>query len=361
VLVDDDLRPLGEALAWFDPRRQGVFQTIADRLGPDDGFDVATDPVRTVTGWEWARSRADRPARAWIAIADLPLVRWSARPFLADTLAARTAAWRSSERSWSTSRVEATLGALELLPPVVATGDVIGYIASPGLRAAGVLAPDAIAVAGGHDHPVAGWAVDQMIPGAVLDSMGTAEVVVAAAATPVTAGDGIDIAPRIRTAGTIVLRVEELARNVQWASQDPEVGRQVRALLDGTARPADMLESGCFVPGHRGGGRPSYTRDAPRDPLARATAVLGALAVAGREAVAAVRAAAGGGDVRVAGGWVRSPGWLEIKATVDGRRAAPILEPEVTAVGAALLAATGRGWTPDPERALGGFTTAMLR
>ena len=34
-------------------------------------------------------------------------------------------------------------------------------------------------------------------------------------------------------------------------------------------------------------------------------------------------------------------------------RAEPIAEPGVTAVGAALLAASARGWGPDPATALG--------
>ena len=89
--------------------------------------------------------------------------------------------------------------------------------------------------------------------------------------------------------------------------------------------------------------------------------MLGALAVAGRDAVDAVSAGMlRRSEVRLAGGWVRSPGWIEIKTAVNGVRSTPILEPEVTAVGAALLAATARGWTPDPVLALGGFTAGLL-
>jgi sugar (pentulose or hexulose) kinase len=70
--------------------------------------------------------------------------------------------------------------------------------------------------------------------------------------------------------------------------------------------------------------------------------------------VDAVRAGVGATtEVRLAGGWVRSPGWVEIKSAVNGYRTVAILEPEVTAVGAALLAARARGWTVDPVIALG--------
>ena len=79
-----------------------------------------------------------------------------------------------------------------------------------------------------------------------------------------------------------------------------------------------------------------------------------------RESLTARSHALGLSDRVLLPGWVRSPGWIEIKSAVHGLRAAPILEPEVTAVGAALLAATARGWRPDAVVSLGGFTASML-
>ena len=357
VLVDAELRPLTKALAWFDPRRQSIFRSLRPDLHDDESFDSDSDPVRTLAGWKWSRTRvAAGTARSWVALADVVGVLWTGRPFISDTLASRTGAWRSSNRAWAHDRVELTLGSTDLLPPVLPTGDVIGPLVSPALGQAGVLATDAIAVAGGHDHPIGGWGVEQMVPGAVLDSMGTAEVVVAQ--SPIAAiarRNHVDVAPGIRSGGTTLLRVEELARNVEWASQDPTVAQCIRDLLNGSVTPEPVLDAGYFNPGQRGGGRPSYSLDAPSDPRARASAVLGALAHGGRDAITAVREGlVDGGDVRLAGGWVRSPGWVDIKTEVNGFRTVAILEPEVTAVGAAMLAAQARGWTLDPSVALSG-------
>lgn len=362
VLVDGNLQPLTKALAWFDPRRQGIFRALRPALQGDEMFDADTDSVRTIVGWKWSRDQAAAgSAHTWTALADLPGVLWSGRPYMSDTIASRTAAWRSSDRGWASPRVELTLGSSSLLPRVVRTGAVVGDFRSARLGAEGVVSSDAITVAGGHDHPIGGWGVDQISPGAVLDSMGTAEVVVAQSPFPhVGRHDKVDIAPGIQSDGTSVLRVEELARNVAWASQDPEVASHVQALLEGRLEPEDVLDSKYFVPGQRGGGRPSYATDAPRDPAARASAVLGALAFAGRDAVDAVRRdLADNAEVRLAGGWVRSPGWVRIKAIVNGYRTVPILEPEVTSVATALLAARGRGWNPDPARALSGAALVM--
>ena len=140
---------------------------------------------------------------------------------------------------------------------MVSTGQVTGEFRSPTLWAAGVIAQDAIVVAGGHDHPIGGWGVDQMVPGAVLDSMGTAEVVVAQSPVPgVMRHDFVDVAPGICSSGTTVLRVEELMRNVEWASQDPAVAAGIRSLLNGSVAPVDVLDSDYFIPGRRGGGSP---------------------------------------------------------------------------------------------------------
>lgn len=351
VLVDGGMRVLTDALSWFDPRRKRIFRSFKRALHDDELFDAYTDPARTMTGWKWSREQQlDAAATHWLAVTDFPGSQWSGQAFMSDTLASRTGAWRTSDRSWNRERVELTLGTMSLLPPVRAAGEIVGNLRAPSLLAAGAIVDAALVVAGGHDHPIGGWGVHQLSPGAVLDSMGTAEVVVLQAPEQQHhRQEGVDFAPGIRSDGRTLMRVEELSRNVAWASQDPDVGRFIRALIDGDREPAPVLQARHFRPGGRGGGRPSYALDAPSDAFARASAVLGALAVAGAEAVEAVRAEARTEPVvRSAGGWARSPGWLRIKEAVSGYAAVPVGEPEVTAASAALLAATALGWSPDP-------------
>ncbi|WP_182254501.1 FGGY family carbohydrate kinase [Microbacterium esteraromaticum] len=298
VLVDERLRPLTQALAWFDPRRHRIFRALRPSLGSDESFDAESDAVRTLVGWAWARVQAVQgEARSWVAIADFAGALWSGSAFMSDTLASRTGAWRSLDRRWAEDRVMLTLGATDLLPPVVPSGSVVGHLDSPTLRAADVLDPEALVVAGGHDHPIGGWAADQLAPGAVLDSMGTAEVVVAQSPNGrIDRASHLEVAPGILSSGTTLLRVEELSRNLNWAAQDPDVAVAIRTLMDGAMEPAPVLDSGYFVPGTRGGQLPSYALDAPKDPHARASAVLGALAHLGRDAVGAVL---GGSDAPV--------------------------------------------------------------
>ncbi|TKG64919.1 FGGY family carbohydrate kinase [Prauserella endophytica] len=364
ALVDRSRQPLDHALAWFDPRRGALLQEITPGLAPSDGIGVATDAARTLVGWAWARRRpgAER-ADMWLALTDFASCRWSGRDFLSDTLAARTAAWRTASRTWDDGRVAATLGSPDLLPPVVRAGQVVGELRSARLREAGVLAPGAVVVAGGHDHPVGSWGVDRLSPGSIVDSMGTAEVVVTQArSAEAIAGARIDTAPAIRGEGLTLLRVEELARNVAWASQDPAVGDALRNLIAGTLTPDEHVHSTAFLPGAAGGARPRYAKDAPADPVSRASAVLGALAALGGEAIRDIAAHLPSAvPVYAAGGWARSRGWVDIKRLVTGETVDVITEPEVTATGAALLAATAIGRRIDAGAALAPSPAVGLR
>ncbi|MFG2943317.1 hypothetical protein [Streptomyces sp. NPDC048282] len=81
--------------------------------------------------------------------------------------------------------------------------------------------------------------------------------------------------------------------------------------------------------------------------------MLGALAALGGRAVTSVQTlTAAHAPVYTAGGWARSRGWIDIKQAVTGKEARVIAEPEVTAVGSALLAAHGLGWKPAITTAL---------
>ncbi|HUK78894.1 MAG TPA: FGGY-family carbohydrate kinase, partial [Thermoleophilia bacterium] len=79
-----------------------------------------------------------------------------------------------------------------------------------------------------------------------------------------------------------------------------------------------------------------------RSHLARA--VLEGCAFALRDIVTRLEALGlGGSEIRVVGGGARSELWLQIKADVTGRQVRPVLSPEPTALGAAMLAGIASG------------------
>lgn len=347
VAIDDTFTPLTPALAWFDPVRTDLLHAIAPGLPVMPDGPVDTDAARTLVGWAWARRQPGfARATGWLALTDYAAARWSGARFMSDTLAARTAAWHIGPRKWFAPRVNATLGRTDLLPPVRAAGEVLGPLRSRTLAAAGVLADDALVVVGGHDHPIAGSAIDRLDRNAVLDSMGTAEVIVGHVPNDTPAARiGFDEAPAIGRDGRTVLMVNELARNIAWAEQDDAVRRALRAIVAGEQAPDRYLESRCFIVGGAGGEAPGFRRGVPDDAVSRASAVLGALARCGRDGIETVLARKdGAGRLYAAGGWARSPGWMRIKQQITGDHIEVVPEEELTATGAALLAAHGAGW-----------------
>lgn len=356
VLLDDDLEPLHRVLTWFDPRRVALFDDIHASLTAMNGAGTPLDPSRTLVGWAWSMGQpgASR-ARSWVALTDYLAVRWTEKPFMSDTLAARTTAWDVNGEYWHNANVQATLGQLDRLPTVLPSGAVVGPLRSPTLQAAGVLTPEAFVVAGGHDHPIGGWGVRQHDGTAVLDSMGTAEVVVGHTdVRSLPAAPMLDTAAGICQPGMTLISVTELGRNIEWASQDEDVARWIRRIAAGEQQPHEALDDALFEPGAPGGGQPSYT------PLGRAASahtkasgVLGALARLGAEHVRNVaEQVPGKANVYAAGGWARSPGWIAIKERYLDAPIRIIPEKEVTAVGAAMLAAQSCKARPNPSACL---------
>ncbi|MFF2842462.1 hypothetical protein [Paenarthrobacter sp. NPDC057981] len=184
--------------------------------------------------------------------------------------------------------------------------------------------------------------------------MGTAEVVLAQSPTAnLRRFPGCDVAPGILSQGTTLLTVTEFARNVQRISQDPAVAAAFDAIVDGNQEADAFLHSEAFIPGGPGGVRPRYASDAPAAPLSRASAVAGALARAGAAAIESVASKMpAGAPIYVAGGWARSRGWIDIEKTFISADVHIIPEPEVTAVGAALLAAQAIKWDVPAGMAL---------
>jgi xylulokinase len=130
---------------------------------PDDG-GVATDALGLVAMIE-----------EMIALTDYPAVAWTGRAFMSETLAARTACYDVYERCW----IEPLLTAVGAprLPPVVPAGTVLGSVRKGPLCESGAASTATIVTAGGHDHPVAGATIRRLHPDALVDWLGTANLV----------------------------------------------------------------------------------------------------------------------------------------------------------------------------------------
>lgn len=352
------------ALAWFDSRRTAALQDIPQNiraLATKTLTGLNFDAARSLVGWNWQRQNCLgwNSASHWVTLTDYLSCRWSADIFMSDSLAARTSAWNPWTREWIESIVKATLGTIEL-PPVVKSGTVIGSMKSHKLIDAGVATGNTMLVAGGHDHPVASSAINRLVNEAVLDSMGTAEVISGQSSVMPPPGQLSDysVSPGIGGGIATLLSVFELARNIRWAKSDsPEISMAMDELIAGKLSISELDHDlrGAFMIGTEGGNNPGWAEKSTLlSNEEKAKAVLISCVDASVDSICAISQFSGTSrEIYATGGWTRSNGWMNIKSQILGRDLRIIPEPEVTAVGAALLAADALQWEVDSAVALG--------
>lgn len=344
VPVSDDLRPLDLAIPWFDNRADNESQRLRDFAGESAGEStragVSIDSSRTAAKWLWLRENRPevmRDARLWLALTDYAAAWWSRTPFISETLAARTACYDVFSRTW----MPAMLGACGAppLPPVLAAGTVVGTVAAGPLLESGAAAGNTLIVAGGHDHPIAASAVRRLNGQALVDSLGTANLMyteienVEPRADPFVAFS----VPALGTPGVACLGVYEFS-----AALEP-----FRARDSGVA-----LSS--FLAGGRLPGKPSTawdisealkrclnpaTNSAPYGDAVQLRAALESGCLYARRMLEAIRdTGSTATPIYAVGGWARSDALLQLRASVFGEAVASVEESELTALGAALIA-----------------------
>ena len=334
VPIDRAGRALDVAIPWFDRRASAAAEEMAARA-PWAGasLPVPLDYSRTAAKWAWARRH--RPemldkADCWVALTDYPAARWAGRPFMSESLAARTACWHVGRRDWMQPLL-ADCGAPPL-PPVVPGGTTLGSLSSALLESAGVTDAETKIVAGGHDHPMAALAVRQRHPNAIIDSMGTAELIYAEMPVQENAEGGqppphsyFAFSRPVWGEGRIAcLGVTELSAALNPLLTDPgETGAAFRSVMAGSP-----------IPGKPG------DQNAVRARLEAITRETGA------RLASLVSLGVPPGPLFVGGGWARSISFLRLRANLLGRPIHRLEETELSAYGAAVLAAWAVGASP---------------
>lgn len=325
VLLDADLRPLDSVIPWFDRRASSAAASIHVDIATAARAGIAMDPTRTGAKWRWlSRHRPAIHARAniWAALTDFPLVAWGAEPFMSETLAARTACYDPFARVW----IDDLLAACHAPPVPVArpAGTIVGRMSCQHLIDAGAATRETLLVAGGHDHPIAASAIRRLDSAARIDSLGTASVLYAETAhfrpraadpliaysVPVRGGNGVacigvfEFSDALDAAGSRNT-VRDYLSTIPLAGQ-PEAPLPIRA--DGAWRSIrQVLEAA------------SMTSRAMFDGFSASGVAPG--------------------QIYATGGWSRSHGLLQLRASVLGQSLFTAEEPELALVGVALIAA----------------------
>jgi xylulokinase len=337
VGVHADLTPTGLALPWFDERAAPQANDLQQTSRYAAQAGLAIDYSRTAAKWLWLRQ--NRPADLlssafWIALTDYPAVSWTGRAFMSETLAARTACYDVYERCW----IEPLLAAAgaPTLPPVVPAGTVLGNVRKGPLRESGAASIATIVTAGGHDHPIAAATIRRLHPDALVDSMGTANLVYGET-TEVTE-PRLDpylafSVPSMGNIGLSCLGVFELAAAIQPLRRPTDL---VQRLLATERIPGIPRDRPMPIPGSN----ELLVRTGDEPTAADVRAVLEAATFYARRMFDQILATgAKPAPIFATGGWARSPAFIELRASIFGQPLIVVEEPELTAIGAALIAA----------------------
>jgi len=366
----EDGTPLYPAIAWFDTRSAPQAQALLARMSARALYEITgvpSQPIHTVHKLAWLHDNEPdvfRRLRRWYFIADYAVWRlcgaWGTDP----SLASRSRMFDIRRRRWALEILDAAQIPARILPPVVPSGSPAGRLLPDVARDLG-MPPDVLVAVGGHDHICAALASGVAEPGDILDSIGTAEALLAAAETPppadVTLAAGFAVgchvvADRFYVLGGIVMS----GGAVEWIAR--LAGTPLPDLVDQASQISPGADGLCFLAHLRGSLSPVV------DPLAAgaflglrdvhgpahlARAVLEGLACEAKVNVDALEGVVGrAGVMRVTGGGARLPMWLGIKAAVLDRPLEVLATAECAALGAALLAGMARGVFADAADAM---------
>lgn len=327
-LVGPKLEPRDFSIPWYDRRAEREAEYLAEACDVIDRSGIAFDATRTAAKWLWSE-RHGRPSQAderWVALTDWPLIAWTGQPIITEALAARTGCWDILRHSWINEAIR--FSCAPSLPMVRPTGAVIGCL-EPDSFPVRIGAADSgtAAVCGGHDHPIAAAAIRAANPGAIVDSLGTAELIHAEAAIRLSIVEGL-----VRTVPTGPDMVSACLHVF-------ELGRHLFEL------PADLLKAELRDDG-------PVEDMAPKVRTQLETAAMVAAAVLERMDAAGVPQ----GELFVTGGRARSDKLMQLRADVLGRPVHRMEEDELCALGAAIVAASGVDVRIDPPLVTRTFT-----
>jgi xylulokinase len=366
VAVDRKLRPLRPAIIWLDKRAVAQAGRLVSALGADAVFEttgLVADASHLAPKMMWLRD--EEPAVFGESALLLPpaayLLGWlTGRPLQDHANASSSLLYDIAARAWSEPLLEAAGLEPALLAPIAASHEIAGPLLAEAAAELG-LTTSCLAVVGTGDDHGAALGAGVVEPGLIADVTGTAEPVGTVAAEVVldserlleTHAHALDGAifvenPGFVSGGSIMWLAKVLgARQIEilsWAAEAPAGADGVTFLpaLSGATAPRwnDRMR-GAF-----------HGLSVNHDRAHLCRAVVEGCVYALRDITTRLDAMGlPGAEIRVVGGGARSALWLQAKADVCGLPVRPVLGPEPTALGGAMLAAVGAGRYPDAAAA----------
>jgi xylulokinase len=369
VPVDEAAEPLARRVGLWSDKRPTA-QVAAFRARPDAGKLAAAAgnvPLPAWSGFKIAWFRDEMPhayqrARAFVVPKDFVNLRLCGVLATDPSEASGTFLADAATGQWS-EELAAALGVdRSLLPPLAASGDVIGGVLPQVAEQTGLPAGTPV-VAGGGDMLCQLLAAGVTMPGRTAEVAGTASIVASYA-------DGAHPDPRVMSlrtvsGGWVNFGIGDAAGNsLRWladlllpAGQASPGGNRYRQLDDAAAAVPPGCDALLFFPyllGERTLGpadsRGSFTGlTLEHGPGHLARAVMEGICYENRRALDLI--APGRAPLRCTGGGSRSALWNQIRADIYERPVFVLPALEGGIIGAALLAGVGAGWYDNPAAA----------
>jgi xylulokinase len=344
VLLDEHGLPVGDTIAWYDPRGFEEAEAFMAGRGGATALSRRWPPDATFSLFKLMWMRRHRPdafaaATTWTDLGDFVLHGLGGELAMDWSHASRAGAFDIVQHAWDSASIGAA-GVDLAFPRLVASGTRIGAMAPDTAAQLGL--PSGIVVAsGGHDHLVAAFGAGVRTTSELFLSAGTSEAHLALLDAPVpgAAGDGLDQGCFVDDHtwyAHINIHSGHFFR--QWRQllfdgvSDDRMYAQVEAATAGGINFAltDDLRRGRLG---------SVPYDATRAQIMRG--ILEGLAERSAAIVDRLEAISGAAYelVLVAGHPTRVPLWRTLRQAAYGRPMAAVEEPEIAAYGAAVLAA----------------------
>jgi sugar (pentulose or hexulose) kinase len=356
VLIDARGRPLAPILAWHDPR--GDVDAVRREIGEEAfqravGMRLNAQPSLAKILWSQRAGAEAASAVRFLSLPEWAVYRLGGLPVSELSLASRTGLLDIGAMTPFAGAV-ALLGR-DLLSETVTAGTAAGV-------ANGDDVPEsirgAVLTVAGHDHQAAALAVGAARPGALFNSMGTAEALVRCVDGPLEPAAVGRLAAQGTTAGWGVVRgryavMEGLRTGLVLERVASLLGardRAARRLLGEEAHAVDLADipPGLVVNDGDGGIALGALADG-LPPAAVWAAVVRDLTAASVRRLERITAEVGPHTkVTVAGGWTRNAAVLAEKRRQFGEIEVSDLR-EAGATGAALLAGVAAGIVESPE------------
>ncbi len=305
-------------------------------------------------------------AAAWLSTEDWLILKLTGAPATDYSVASRTMLFDRHRREWSAELLAAAGLEASLMPPAGQSGTPAGRVSREAAEATG-LAPGTPVVLGGHDHICAAFVAGSG-EGLPVDSTGSAEALVASAAVP-PEGDGWlaahvncypDVIPgRMALVASVGLAgglVDWLRREVwRWADDESGAYERMFAEIRRPVRPNGLV---CFPQFGRGasprweperahGAFIGFTAGHHRGDLLQAVLESSCFSLRHNLDWMEQNLGVAVPRLRVLGGAVHIPLWMQLKADITGREVEVAAAGEPAALGAAVLGGVGAGVYPD--------------